>query len=392
MANKKKRKLKIAYIITKLELGGAQLVALFCAEHINRQVFEPILITNDEGLLIEKAMSIPDLKNYFLASFIREIRPWKDLKALFQIYRILKNEKVDIVHTHSSKAGIIGRIAAWLAGIPVIIHTIHGFSFHDYQPKLVRFIYIVLERIGAFFSNQLVAVARDNIEKGLSAGVGKREIYRVIRAGIDIAEFAEVKVDKVKLKQSLNIESDAKIVSQIGNFKPQKNPVDFIHLAAKVLKEFPNAYFLMIGDGPLRPEIEATIEKYEISDRVKLLGWRNDVPQLMQITDVLALTSLWEGLPCVYPQAMAAGKPIVGTAVDGGPEAVHHGINGFMFSPGSLNEMAEKIIILLKDHELSNRLGKAGKELVAEFDIDKMVRDHEQMYTELATRFVTKIG
>lgn len=379
------KKIKVATVITKLELGGAQLVALHGASGLDPDQFESHFITNTEGLLVEDAKSRLTLQCHFISALRREIRPWWDLLALYKLWHFFRRYHIDIVHTHSSKAGILGRIAARLAGVPVIIHTIHGFSFHDFQHPAVRQFYILLEYFCNKLSTKLIAVARANIEKGLSAGLGPREKYVVIRAGIELDEFANTRVDAVPKKKELSLPSDALVVAQVGNFKPQKNPLEFVRVAAKVSQLVPQAHFLLVGDGPLRPEVEALVQELGLDDRVHLLGWRHDVPEIMQIVDVMALTSRWEGLPCVYPQAMAAGKPIVGTAVDGGPEAVHFGVNGFLFPPGAVDDMAEKIILLLQDEELRHKMGQAGREIVAEFDIEHLVPQLESLYLNLAT-------
>ncbi len=377
---------RVAHIITMLELGGAQQNTLYTVEHLDPRRFEVYLVCHDKGILLQQAAQIAHVRKVLLKALRREVRPWWDLLALWQLWRFYRREKIDIVHTHSSKAGILGRVAAWLAGVPVIIHTIHGFGFHDYQAWPVRKIYIWLERLCAFISQQLVGVAYDNIQKGLKENIGKPELYRVIRSGIKIAEFADAPVDVPTKRQELGLPDDARVVGQIGNFKPQKSPLDFVHLAAKVAHVVPNSFFLMIGDGELRPEITHLICEYGLEKRIILTGWRHDVAELLKTMDVVALTSKWEGLPRVYLQAMAARKPVVGTAVDGGPEAIKNGVNGYLFPPGQIEQMAEKIIELLQNEPLRQQMGQAGYNLLAEFDIDLMVRQQEEMYDALWKR------
>ncbi|OQY30068.1 MAG: hypothetical protein B6244_02065 [Candidatus Cloacimonetes bacterium 4572_55] len=376
-----KSKKKVAHVITMLELGGAQQNTLYTVSHLNKEHYEVYLVAHDKGFLVKEAKKLTGFHTLFLPALRRKIRPWSDVVALYQLYRFFRREKIDIVHTHSSKAGVLGRVAAWLARVPVIIHTIHGFGFHDSQSRIVKKIYVILERVCARISDQLVAVAYDNIRKGLQEGIGKRDLYRVIRSGIDIKRFSRV---SGMINQELGIPINAKLIGQIGNFKPQKNPLDFVRVAALVAKQVPDSYFLMVGDGILRPDIERLIRELGLDDQVKLTGWRQDVEVLIQHLDVLALTSRWEGLPRVYLQAMAGGKPVVGTAVDGGPEAIRHGENGYMLPVGDTQGMADKISYLLTHDAVRRKMGERGRELVREFDIDLMVRQQEDMYKELS--------
>lgn len=377
------RKKRIAIIITMLELGGAQQIALYLAEHLDRTRYEVYLITHDKGLLVEAAQKIPNLTIKFMPSLRREIRPWQDAQACIQMWRFLRQEQIDIVHTHSSKAGIVGRIAAWLARVPVRLHTIHGYAFHDYQSPFVRTVYVWVERLTARISTRLIPVADANIEKGLAANIGHPGLYHTIHCGIRIAEFADVDVDPVMLKNELGLSPEAKVVGQIGNFKPQKNPLDFVRVAVRVLESGADCEFVLIGDGPLRPEVEALIARSGFQDRIKVLGWRNDIPELIQILDIVVLTSLWEGLPLVFMQAMAAGKPVVANHVDGGAEAIYDGENGYLLPPGEVANMAARITELLHDDQLRHKMGQRGRELAGEFDIDLMVRRHDALYAEL---------
>jgi glycosyltransferase involved in cell wall biosynthesis len=390
---------KVVHIITKLELGGAQQNTLFTVAHLTGSEYEPVLISGTEGVLVEDARKLKDVKVSVIPELVREIRPIKDVIALLKIRQILKQLRRDtakeksratpaiIVHTHSSKAGILGRWAARLAGIKLIIHSIHGFSFNDYQPSLVRAFYIFLEKLTSIITAKFIAVSKANIERGIQEGIFTRDRVVLIRSGIDIAEFQNTKCDRIKKRGDLGVDAESPLVAMIACFKPQKSPLDYVRMAKIVSDEIPEARFILIGDGILRNKIEALIEKLKIEDKILLLGWRRDIPEIMRCIDILVLTSLWEGLPRIFPQAMASGIPVVATEVDGSPEAIRNGENGFLLPPKDNKSMAEKIIYLIGNPEKAGEMGAAGRRLVEEFDIWKMLRQQEELYADLLKKY-----
>jgi len=385
-----------------LELGGAQQNTLFTVAHLKRSVYEAVLISGTEGLLVEDALKLKDVKVYLIPELVRQIRLPKDIIALLKLRRILKQLKLHagakilgansaiIVHTHSSKAGILGRWAACLAGIRLIIHSIHGFSFNDFQPSLMKAFFIFLERVTSIITTKFIAVSKANIEEGISKGIFTRDKVILIRSGIDIGEHQQIGLDRVKKRKELGVNAGIPLVAMIACFKPQKSPLDFVRIAKIVSEENSEARFLLIGDGILRSKIEELIEKLKMEDKILLLGWRRDIPEIMSCIDVLVLTSLWEGLPRVFPQAMALGIPVVATKVDGAPEAIQNGVNGFLLPPRDIDGMAEKIIYLIKHPEKASEMGERGKRLIEEFDIWKMVEQQEELYSGLLKQFETE--
>ncbi len=391
--------IKVCHIITKLELGGAQQNTLYTVKSLDKQQFLPLLITGSKGILIKEANLYHHVKKYYLPELVREIQPLKDAIALYKIWQILRREKREtpqmslIVHTHSSKAGILGRWAAKLAGISWIIHSIHGFGFHNYQSRLIRWAFIVLERITAKITTHFIAVSLANIETGIRLGLLVRSRVSLIRSGIDIARFQEgfdclastTQECREKKLRELHIPLHKKVVGMIACFKPQKAPLDFVHAIKIVADAMPEVHAIMVGDGILRPQIEALIAHYHLENSFSLLGWRTDITELLHLCQLLVLTSLWEGLPRVCPQAMAVGIPIVATSVDGIPEAVHDRVNGFLVQSGNIQEIAEKILYLLNNPEIAKDMGRQGQKLVEEFDIQRMVHQQEDLYHSLVS-------
>ena len=374
-------KIKVCIIVTKLELGGAQKVAIDLCKKTDKDKFEFFMICGMGGILDDETSGA--VKVYFIKDLIREINPLKDFKAFIEIYKILKKEKPDIVHTHSSKAGILGRITAFAAGIKTIIHTIHGFPFNGTQSFFKKNLYIYLEKLCAAVSTVLIPVSTENIKKGLFYKIGKEKKYRYIRLGIDIENFKNLNHAPL-LKKELGLEETDKIVTTIGPFKPQKNLPDFIKTANIVLKKDSSFKFIITGDGDGRPELERLIAKYGLENGVILLGWRRDISNILNSSDFFAMTSLWEGLPISTIEAMACGLVPVVNDVDGQREIVKDGVNGFLVRPYDFEDTAAKILFLAKNSEIKDKMSRNAKQTIDEtFGIDYMIKQHENLYREL---------
>jgi len=378
-------KRKVFHIITKLELGGAQKVTLLTLERLPRDRYELGLITGPEGILVGWANQIPDLTRFWIPNFVREVRPIQDSITLLKLWRLFRRERPDIVHTHSSKAGILGRLAARLAGVPVIFHTYHGFGFNDFQPRLIKTLYIWLERITGRVTNQTVIVSYANAKRAEDSGIVRNNDWILCRDAISLEQFMQPGPRRTKLRE-WNVPENRVVAGMVACFKPQKSPLDFVEVAARVLKETDRVHFIMAGDGELRPAIEARIRDLGISSHITLLGWQRDMPEVYRNLDVVVLTSLWEGLPCVFSEAMAAGLPIVATQVDGAREAIIDGDNGFLHGPHDVEGMAKSVLKLVENPALREAMGSRGKSRVSEFDIDTSVRALESAYQKWLAR------
>ena len=378
----------VCHIITKLELGGAQQNTLFTVSHLDPAKFRPVLITGEPGLLDDEARKLAGVEFHQIPSLVRGIRPLSDLRALLALAWLLRRIKPAIVHTHSSKAGILGRAAAWLAGVPVIIHTIHGFGFTRYQRAIVSRAFIALERLAAKVTTRFFAVSDVNRQLGVEIGLFPESRCAVIRSGVDVVTIQRLEVDTTAKKRELGLEPGRPVVGMVAPMKPQKAPMDFVRVAARVAKKKPETQFLFVGDGELRQDMEAEIVRLDLAKSFRLAGWRRDVPAIMRCLDVFVLTSLWEGLPRVYLEALASGVPVVGTRVDGAAEVVRDGINGYLLAPGDVQGLAERVLALLANPTLAADMGRRGESLPPEFDIHDMVRRHEQEYERLVARIV----
>ncbi len=380
----------VCHIITKLELGGAQQNTLFTLSHLDASRFRAVLITGEPGMLDQEAEALPGVDFHQVLTMVRPLRPWRDLRALVSLTLLLRTLKPAIVHTHSSKAGVLGRLAAWFAGVPIIIHTIHGFGLTPHQHPLIRHALLAVERIVARVTTRFFAVSEARRCQGDHLRLFPADRCAVIRSGVDLAAFRQGRVDVKAKKQELGLEPAGPVVGMIAPFKPQKAPLDFVRMAELVRRARPDVQFLLVGDGELRGVVEVELARLGLSSRTRLTGWRRDVPEIMRCLDVFVLTSLWEGLPRVYLEALASGVPVVGTRVDGAAEVVRDGLTGFLTEPGDVRALAERVLHVLAHPEEANRMGRNGQALPLEFDIHEMVRQQECEYDRLLASLLGK--
>ena len=376
----------VCHLITRLELGGAQQNTLYTVAHL-AEPFRPVLLAGPGGILDDEARR-SGIPIRFVPSLVRPIRPWKDARALLEITRVLREIRPRLVHTHSSKAGILGRLAARRAGVPLVVHTIHGWGFHERQPAALRRLLVVAERYAARGTDRFIAVSRAALDQGERLGIVPPGRGLVIRSGIDISAFAGAGAARAggggrDLRREIGLPESAPIAGMVACLKPQKAPIDFVEVAARVSRRIPQAHFVLVGDGDLREEVIERAAALGLSDRIHLLGWRRDVPRVMAALDVLVLTSRWEGLPRVVPEAIACGVPVVATLVDGTAEILRDGDNALACAAGDVDGLAERVTRLLAEPGPGRALAERARRLLPEFEIDAMVRAQESLYASL---------
>ena len=375
----------ICHVITKLELGGAQELAMRVVSGLDRRRFRPVLIAGPGGLLTEEAHALEGVEVCLIPSLIREIRPIQDLRALWELVRTFRRLRPKFVHTHSSKAGILGRLAAWLAGVPCILHTIHGYGVTPAQPFWQQRALIALERMVGRVTTHWIAVSQADRRRGIEWGLFTASKVSVVRPGIDPTAFAArlESSERDRLRAMLGVGPDHLLVGTVSCLQPHKSPEDFIRVAALVCERVAEAKCVLVGDGALRPQIEALIQARGLKDRVTLLGWRRDVAALMKAFDVFVLTSQWEGLPCAMLEARASRIPIVATRVGGAAEAIVEGIQGTLCPVGDVRAMAERVCQILEDERFRADLRTGTQELPEEFTIQETVKQYQSLYTYL---------
>lgn len=380
------RKIRVLIFITRLELGGAQKKQLYFMRHLSREKFDVSLLAGSGGMLDAEARQIPGARVFLWDSVRHQIHPFWDLWAVFKLARFLKKESIDVVYTHSSKAGVIGRLAARLAGVKVV-HHYHGFAFHERQNLILRAFYVAVEKFAAGCADLLLCDAHENIQKALANGIGRPEQFQVLRCGIDTQELLRIPADSAGLRQEFQIPASAPVVGTVGNFKSQKSPMDLLRVAETVISRRPDTFFFLAGDGPERPMLESRIAQSSHPRQIILAGWRRDIASVYQLMDVFYLMSLWEGLPTVLSEAKWFGVPVVATAVDGTKEAIEDGVTGFLVPPGAVDLASDRIISLLTNPDIRRSVGSTAKsKLFPEYDLKNTLPNLEHILLRVSSR------
>ncbi len=369
------RKVNLLLVVTKLELGGAQRNALDIVSGLDRARYNVFLFTARDGLLMQEALAVPGLTVKRSRFLDRPVNPLKDLLALVELWAYILRHKIEIVHTHSSKAGILGRLAATLAGRRGVCHTVHGWSFNDRQPAPVRAACVAAERLAGLFTRRLIVVSRHDREEGVARGIGMPRAYALVPYGIRRELF--------RARGGRETKGSDPVIGTVACLKPQKSPQDFIRLASLVRKDFPRARFIISGDGALRQRVERMVRERGLEGNVVLAGWSRDIPAFLRSLDVFCLTSLWEGLPISVIEAMTAGVPVVCTDTGGVRDLIADGSNGYIVPRGDMEAMASAVRRLLRDRGLRDEISRRATELPPDFDVDVMVRRTEAIYREL---------
>lgn len=362
------RKMKICHVITRMIVGGAQENTLLTIKGHIEKGHEVVLVTGfspgREGELL-KNVEMPPFPIVEIPELVREVSPVKDMKALSRLREYFKREKFDVVHTHSSKAGIIGRIAARQAGTPVVVHTVHGQAFHAYEKPWKKWLYITAERVAARYCDKIYAVAQAMIDQCVDAKVAPREKYMVVYSGMDTAAFANAKRDP-ELRKNLGIPENAKVVVTVARLFPQKGYEEVLPAAAALAKDFPDLHFLPVGDGPMFDDLQKQIAELGLTDRFHFAGLvpPHKVCDYIAQADLLWHLSLHEGLPRAVVQGLAVGIPAIGYKLDGTPEVVLNGETGYVTAPQDVAAVVKHSSELLSDAELRRKMGENGRALV----------------------------
>lgn len=377
------KKINILHIITNLELGGAQRHVLSLINNLDNAKYNIHIISAPQGALLDEARSLSNAHVCLLPMLKRQISPINDLKSLIFIRQYIKRHNIHIVHTHSSKAGIIGRWAGQISGAQAILHTVHGWSFNDYQCWLLKWMYVLLEMVTARITTAFIAVSHNDINKGMRYKIGNKKQYHLIHYGVKVN--TDISLDEqTSLRQEFGIGPGCECITMIACLKPQKNPQDFIRLANNLKASYPKAIFLSIGDGILRDSLQKQINQDNLQAQVRLCGWRRDIEGILSISDIIVLTSLWEGMPIALLEAMAFAKPIAAYASDGVKEMISDGVNGFLAEPQDISSLSEKIDSLLHNSDQRHEMGLKAREFFnnPSFTVSHMLQKTQQLYDE----------
>jgi glycosyltransferase involved in cell wall biosynthesis len=383
--------MKIVHIITRLIVGGAQENTLLSCEGQHQLGHHVTLITGPpagpEGSLLDRAQSF-GYHVIVLDSMRRAILPGQDYFTYRSLIKQLRALHPDVVHTHSSKAGIIGRWAAARAGVPAVIHTIHGLAFTASTSPVVNGFYKYMERITAPKTTRIVCVADAMARQSLAANIGRPEQYVTVYSGMATQPFLNPPVPRQQVRQQLGLNDEHVAIGTIARLFDLKGHDDLLDLAPALCAKWPNLRFLWIGDGSLRGQLERRMTEMGLRDRFILAGLvpPTRIPELTAAMDILVHPSRREGLARALPQGSLAGKPVVTYDIDGNREALIEGETGFALPPFDKAKLGETIERLLADEPLRHRMGEAGRQFaLSRFDTRVMVDGLEAVYRQAQT-------
>ena len=386
--NKKYPKIKILRIISRLNIGGPSIHVINLNKGLDKKVFQSLLlcgnISDGEKSMFNEAknsgiklISIPELTNEHSLNL-------KDLKALLKIYLIIKKYKPDIVHTHTAKAGLIGRIAAHLALTPKIVHTYHGHVLHSYFSRPKTYLLRFMEKLLALISDSLIVVSDKIKTELISYKISKPSKFNIIKLGFNLDPFLNNTLLKDNLKKELSLPNDSNLIGIVGRIVPIKNHKLFIEAAAKVVAQKENTYFLIVGDGPLRKNIEKLSYELNINKNTIFTGWRNDLPLIYASLDILVCSSNNEGTSVSVIEGMASGCPVITTRVGGHPDIISDGNNGYLIEPQNIDSLTKKMLQILNNPKQSAHL-KENARLDAKnnFSLENLINNIENHYDDL---------
>ena len=393
--SKVNKHIKIIHIITRMDMGGSAQNTLLTALHHDCQHYNVWLI---KGSTLESAMTKAETKLVEdqlvtakkqgieiidVPSLVRRISPINDLRALLTLFRHIRYVEPHIVHTHTSKAGILGRLAAWLARVPIVIHTPHGHVFYGhFSPPLSR-LFLQVEKLLSRITHHHIALTPEEGNDYLTLKVSEPNNTSIIHSGVDLNRFQNGENERSRKRKELGISPDALVVGFSGWLLPIKGVNFLVEAMARVVLEHPNTLLVLVGKGEEKENLRKQVENLGLEDKVLFLGWRPDVNEIMGCFDILVLPSLNEGMGRVLVEAMSAGLPIVASRVGGIPDLVKHGENGLLVPPANAAALEQAISDLLSDRGRRKRMGETGKRLCRPYSVEAMVEQIDNLYSRL---------
>lgn len=380
------RPLRVAQVIPWLSLGGATGLLIRLTERLLSEGHAVEIVTGpatEAGVSMSPFAEELGVPIHTVPSFSRAPHPVKDRRALGELTALFRDRRFDVVHGHGTKGCLLGAWAGRRAGAAVTLWHIHGWGFHDHSSALSRVPIVWVHRWLRPTVSRIIAVSEATKQDGLRWGIGAEADYRVIYEAVELDRFATRPLPPTEAKARLGLDPARPVVGSITRLSDQKAPLDLIDALAAVLRQRPQVQAILVGDGPLLGATQARIQEHGIGHAVRLLGARWDIPEILAAIDVFAMTSLWEGFPICYLEALAMGVPVVGTEAGGAAETVLDGQTGFIVPPKQPELVAERILRLLGDDEERRRMGEAGRAHAAQFGYDRLLRDVLRLYREL---------
>jgi glycosyltransferase involved in cell wall biosynthesis len=381
-------KTRVLRVIARLNIGGPAIHVVNLTAGLDPSRFEQRLVVGTEnpgeGSMLDYALQrgvqpliMPEIINEF------SLRP-RDAKALLKLYRLMRQWRPHVVHTHTARAGFLGRLAARLAGVPVVVHTYHGHVLHGYWGASKTWLIRRLEHALARITDQLVTVSEQVKRELVTYGVALAEKIAVIPLGFDLQPLLNCQSQGGQFRRELGLEDGAPLIGIVGRLFPIKNHRLFLNAAARMALQLPSTRFVIVGDGTLRADLEHYAHELGFADRVIFTGWRRDLPNIYADLDVLVVSSDNEGTPVSAIEAMAAGCPVVATRVGGLVDLIADGESGYLVPLRNPHELATAVLRLLQEPKTACRMAQAARVLVVErFTIQRLITDIEHLYEQL---------
>ena len=384
-------RIRILHVITRLIVGGAMENTLLT---VLGQMKDPrYAVTLYSGIddgpegNLHEAATRAGVNLVLTPHLVRPIRPLTDLKALIELTRFIRRGRYHIVHTHATKGGMVGRLAAKLGGVPVVVHTLHSLVFHEYQSGFANRTYILLKRLCAPLTDQFISVSRATAEGAIAQGIGDPARHAVVLSGMDLEPFlkARERIDprEARRRFGLPANSAVPVVGKVARLFPLKGHREFLAAAAEIHAKRPDVHFLLVGDGILRRDLEAEVDRLGLAGRLHFAGLLSpaEIPSALVAMDVVVHTSLREGIARVLPQALAAGRPVVTFALDGAPEVIENGKSGYTVPALDTSALADRVLELLADPARRAAMAASGRAFVErEFTVERMVERIDALY------------
>lgn len=379
-------RLRVLRVFSRLNIGGPSVHVILLSAGLRPLGYETRLVVGRESPREGNMMALAAEKNVAceaMAGLGREIAPLQDLRALAGLFRLVRAWRPHVVHTHTAKAGLLGRLAARAAGVPTVVHTFHGHVLRGYFSPAKTALFRRLETRLAASADALVAVSESVKQDLVGLGIARPEKIRVVPLGLDLAHLA-AELPRGALRREARVPEAAPLVGMVGRLVPIKDVPTFLRAARLVRAQRADARFALVGDGEERAGLEALGRELGLDDAVTFFGWRRDLAAVYGDLDVVVNASRNEGTPVALIEALAAGRPVVATRVGGTPDLLGAGERGLLVPPGDPEALARAVLETLDQSEAARRRASAGREhVLARHSADRLVRDVDALYREL---------
>jgi len=385
--------IKVLHVHTLPVISGSGLNTFLTMDGLKKRGYETALACAPGGklnsLVRSHGMRVIPFKN-----LVQPLHPLKDSLVVLDLVLFLKKHPYHIVHTHNSKAGFVGRLAAKLAGVPAVVHTVHGFSFHDQEPSWRQGLFRSMERLASRWCDQLIFISQPLMAWALREGIGNKEKMRRVYSGIELDRFQPVSEEKkTNLRRKWGLGELDAVVGIVSKLWDGKGHALLLDAFQEVRRAEEKARLMIVGEGYLLKDLRGLVDKYGLDGTVLFTGFQQDVAPLIATFDVAVLPSFFEGMGRVLLEAMAMGKPVVASRVGGIPDLVEHGVNGYLVRPGSVDELKDALLRILNNPPLARKMGQAGRQKIkSEFDALAMVDAIERVYRQLLSRKGVAVG